>query len=388
LPSWRLHCKPNCLCGVFFVVWGGDHGVKKIHFNEQYCPDLKANLKSIIFDLNKKAKWKLAKIYKKKDINNDIPCIKTKSTSEGKYFKVPAEVKFSLEITIPDLKSYEEKNKTNYHEVYQETIDKEVKYENNQHEITPNYDDAHEPYLELDDSTYTSFDDNFQENNSKDNNFQIKRKDSSITGLLIIFMILITIVLSIHKRNKIKKQELEKKKKLEAEQKKKQEVEAKRKVELEKKKKLEAEEKRKAELEKKKKLEAEAKRKAELEKKKKLEAEAKRKAELEKKKKLEAEAKRKAELEKKKKLEAEAKRKAELEKKEEQLRIEKNSYYYEIEINNRKVIKGPFSREDMISLLEKNEISLLTNVKFGLHKKTFKKLKSFPEFTSGFEDFL
>ena len=142
---------------------------------------------------------------------------------------------------------------------------------------------------------------------------------------------------------------------------------------------LEAEAKRKAELEKKKKLEAEAKRKAELEKKKKQEAEAKRKAELEKKKKLEVEAKRKAELEKKKKLEAEAKRKAEL---------EKNSYYYEIEINNRKVIKGPFSKEHMINLLEKNEISLLTNVKFGLDKKTFKRLKSFPEFTTGFEDFL
>ena len=105
------------------------------------------------------------------------------------------------------------------------------------------------------------------------------------------------------------------------------------------------------------------------------------------KKKLEAEKKRKAEQEKKK-LEAEAKRNAELQKKEEQLQLENNSYFYEIEINNRKVIKGPFSREDMISLLGKNEISLLTKVKFGLHKKTFKKLKSFPEFTSGFEDFL
>ncbi|MHC8865535.1 cell envelope integrity protein TolA [Arenicellales bacterium IMCC57338] len=116
-------------------------------------------------------------------------------------------------------------------------------------------------------------------------------------------------------REKKKKAEVEKKKKLEAEKKKKLEAEKKKKAEAEKKKKLEAEKKKKAEVEKKKKLEAEKKKKAEAEKKKKLEAEKKKKAEAEKKKKLEAEKKKKAEAEKKKKLEAEKKKKAEAEKK-------------------------------------------------------------------------
>ena len=70
---------------------------------------------------------------------------------------------------------------------------------------------------------------------------------------------------------------------------------------------IQREKKKKAEAEKKKKLEAEKKKKAEAEKKKKLEAEKKKKAEAEKKKKLEAEKKKKAEAEKKKK-EAERKK--------------------------------------------------------------------------------
>ena len=70
---------------------------------------------------------------------------------------------------------------------------------------------------------------------------------------------------------------------------------------------IQREKKKKAEAAKKKKLEAEKKKKAEAEKKKKLEAEKKKKAEAEKKKKLEAEKKKKAEAAKKKK-EAERKK--------------------------------------------------------------------------------
>ena len=104
------------------------------------------------------------------------------------------------------------------------------------------------------------------------------------------------------------------------------------------------------------------------------------KAEEEKKKKRKAEQKKKQEIERKKRLEEE--------KREEKIRLENNSYYYEIEENNKKVVKGPFAKEEINNLLNKNEISLLTKVKFGLHTKSLKQLKSFPEFTSGFEDFL
>lgn len=141
----------------------------------------------------------------------------------------------------------------------------------------------------------------------------------------------------------------------------------------------------KAEDAKNRKLEAEKKRKAELvQKKKKLEEEKKRKVELAKKKKLEAEKKKQllAEQKKKEALALEKKKKAE------QIHLEKNSYYYEVEKNNKKSIRGPFTKQEMDDLLEKNEITLTTKIKFGLHIKTLKELRTFPEFTLGLEDFL
>lgn len=140
------------------------------------------------------------------------------------------------------------------------------------------------------------------------------------------------------------------------------------------------EEQRKLEQE----LKSEKKRKAELAKKKKLEAEEKRKAEEENKKKREAEKKKQllAEQKKKEALALEKKKKAE------QIHIEKNSYFYEVEKNNMKSIRGPFTKQEMDDLLEKNEITLTTKIKFGLHIKTLKELRTFPEFTLGLEDFL
>ena len=108
------------------------------------------------------------------------------------------------------------------------------------------------------------------------------------------------------------KQEAEKKRKAAEQKKKREEAERKKKLEDEKKR-VEAEQKKKAEAERKKKLEAERKKKL---------AEEKKRKEAERKKKLEAEKKRK-EAEKKKKLEDEKKRKAEEEQRqrdEEQLR--------------------------------------------------------------------
>jgi len=130
------------------------------------------------------------------------------------------------------------------------------------------------------------------------------------------------------------------------------------------------------------KLKSIRKKEQQLEEEKKKEAKFQNEIETERRKIIEKEQKKKQDIERKKKLEAEEKRKAE------QLRLENNSYYYEIEINNKKVVKGPFTKEEINGLLSKNEISLLTKVKFGLHKKTFKQLKNFPEFISGFEDFL
>jgi hypothetical protein len=133
------------------------------------------------------------------------------------------------------------------------------------------------------------------------------------------------------------------------------------------------------------KLEEEKKKKAELaQKKKQLEEERKRKAELEQKKKLDAEKKKQllAEQKKKEALALEKKKKAE------QIHIEKNSYFYEVEKNNTKSIRGPFTKQEMDDLLAKNEITLTTKIKFGLHIKTLKELRTFPEFTLGLEDFL
>lgn len=132
-------------------------------------------------------------------------------------------------------------------------------------------------------------------------------------------------------------------------------------------------------------LEEEKKKKAELaQKKKQLEEERKRKAELEQKKKLDAEKKKQllAEQKKKEALALEKKKKAE------QIHLEKNSYFYEVEKNNTKSIRGPFTKQEMDDLLEKNEITLTTKIKFGLHIKTLKELRTFPEFTLGLEDFL
>ena len=110
--------------------------------------------------------------------------------------------------------------------------------------------------------------------------------------------------------------ELEEKRKAEADEERKRKVEEKRKAEADEKREREAEERRKAEADEKRKREAEERRKAEADEKRKREAEERRKAEADEKRKREAEEKRKVESEsenkKKQKGEIEKKRKANL----------------------------------------------------------------------------
>jgi hypothetical protein len=194
--------------------------------------------------------------------------------------------------------------------------------------------------------------------------------------------------LKAEKEARIKTEKEEAKRKAEEQARIKAEQDAKLKAEEEARIKAEKEEaKRKAEEQARIKGERDAKLKAEEQARIKAEKEEeKRKAEEQARIKAEKEAKRKAAEDAQIKAQKEeVKRKAE---EEARIEIENNSYYHVIIENGNEVIKGPFNFKQMEKLLQKNEISLLTKVKFGLNKKTLKPLKEFKEFTTGLEDFL
>jgi hypothetical protein len=67
---------------------------------------------------------------------------------------------------------------------------------------------------------------------------------------------------------------------------------------------------------------------------------------------------------------------------------EKNKNGYFIEDEKSATAKGPFTQQDIQSMLDENNIDLKTKIKKGIDTKTFKTVVKYKEFTEGFEDFL
>jgi hypothetical protein len=74
----------------------------------------------------------------------------------------------------------------------------------------------------------------------------------------------------------------------------------------------------------------------------------------------------------------------------ERLRIidEKNNNGYFIEDEKSATAAGPFTQQNIQSMLDENKIDLKTKIKKGIDTKIFKSVVKYKEFTEGFEDFL